>query len=95
MANNQSKHRNIIRWGIGILFITIGILSLILVHPVPGLFYLLLSIIYIPPANDYIEKKSGFSLPIIVKKILALLIIWTKLAVRDLIEVFESKYFGT
>ncbi len=79
---------NIISWSFGIVFVVIGVLNMFLVHFVPGAFYILLSIIYIPQTNAFIKKKFGFSIPFAVKIIVGLVILWGTLAVGDLAEIF-------
>lgn len=78
----------IISWMFGIVFLVIGVLNVLLVHPVPGVLYLLISVIYFPPANAILERKLGFSIPFVVKVILAIIILWGTLAVGDLAEMF-------
>lgn len=82
--------RNIISWVFGIVFFVIGVLNAVLVHIVPGIFYLLLSLIYIPATNILIKKKLGFCIPLTVKILLGLVILWGTLAVGDLMEMFEA-----
>ena len=84
---------NIISWIFFIIFFIIGVLNLFLVHPVPGVFYILLSFIYFPPATAILKKRFGFSIPRLAKIILGLIILWGTLAVGDLMEMFES-YLG-
>ena len=79
--------KNIISWIFGVVFFVIGVLNVFLVHPVPGVFYLLLSFVYFPPANTILKKMFGFSIPLVVKIILGLVILWVTLAVGDLAEM--------
>ena len=78
---------NIYGWIFGLVFFVIGVLNLVLVHPVPGVFYLLLSLLYFPQTYDSIRRKIGFSIPLIAKIIFALVVLWGTLAVGDLAEV--------
>lgn len=89
-VENKSKERNIISWLFFILFVAIGILNIIFVHLVPGIFYLLISVLYLPRTNSYLNRKLGFSIPLAVKIILGFVILWATLAVGDLMEMFES-----
>jgi len=59
-----------------------------LVHPVPGVFYLILSFVYFPPANAILKERFGFSIPLVVKIVLGLVIVWFTLGVSDLAELF-------
>ncbi|WP_266204716.1 hypothetical protein [Pontibacter kalidii] len=77
-------------WVFGLVVITVGILNLLLVHPVPGVAYLLISLIYLPPANLYVRKKLGFSLPAVVKIILGIILIMFTLGVSDLGDMLDK-----
>jgi len=87
---NKSKDRSIISWMFFVLFVAIGILNIIFVHLVPGIFYLLVSVIYLPHINSYLYRKLGFSIPLVIKIVLGLVILWGTLAVGDLMEMFEA-----
>ncbi len=88
---NNSKSWDIVFWIIGLLFITIGILNIIIIHPVPGIIYIVVALIYLPFISAAIKKKIGFSIPITLKVILAIAILWFTLGVGDLMEYFESQ----
>lgn len=75
--------RAITGWFFGILFLVIGVLNLIYVHPVPGIVYILLSLAYLPP----VAKKLGFSIPFIAKVIVGLVVLWWTLGVSDLADM--------
>lgn len=81
---NRVRIWEISGWLFGILLTMVGVLNLVLVHPVPGLGYLLLSFIYIPPANAYIKRVFGFSIPLTVKILLGIVLILFTLGVSDL-----------
>jgi len=80
---------NITSWLFFVVVLTIGILNVILVHPVPGGLYLLLSLIYFPPANAVLKKKFGYSIPRILIVILGIAIIWFTLGVSDLGDMID------
>ena len=86
----DSESWDIINWIFLILFVLIGILNIIFVHIVPGLIYLLISSVFIPSTNTLCKNKLGFSIPIVLKIILAVLVLWFTLGVGDLMEMFES-----
>jgi energy-coupling factor transporter transmembrane protein EcfT len=88
--NDKSILWNITSLIFWLVFFTLGILNVFLVHPVPGVIYILLSLIYLPPYNEYLKAKFRFSIPILLKVILAILVLWFTLAVSDLMEMFES-----
>ncbi len=78
-----------ISWIIGTTVFAIGVLNMFLVHPVPGVIYLLLSFVYFPPANAILKKKFGFSIPLLLKIILGIVIIMFTLGVSDLGDVID------
>ncbi len=78
----------IINYTLGILFIILGVLNLFLVHPVPGIFYLIFSLIYFPQINKVIKKKTGYIISNKIKIPLGFLVIWGTLAVGDLAEIY-------
>ncbi|MFD3003591.1 hypothetical protein ACFS7Z_24755 [Pontibacter toksunensis] len=80
---------NIFSWLFGLAVLAVGVLNLILVHPVPGIAYLFLSIIYLPPANAILKEKFGFSVPLVVKILLGIVIIMFTLGVSDLGDMID------
>jgi len=87
---NKPDSWDIISWIFGVGFFIIGVLNIIFVHIVPGSFYILLTFLYIPSTNTYFKKRFGLWIPIAVKIILGLIILWATLGVGDLMEMFES-----
>lgn len=88
-ATTISTVFNVLSWVFTIAFAVIGVLNMFLIHPVPGMFYLLLSIVYFPYTNAHLKKRLGFSIPPVVKVIIGFVIIWGTLAVGDLAELFS------
>lgn len=86
----DSTSWNIIAWFLGLLFLVIGILNLIYIHPVPAGIYTLLSLLYLPPLARYVNQKTGFGISPIILIILAFLVLWFTLGVGELMEYFES-----
>jgi len=80
---------HIISWIFGIAVFAIGILNLVLVHPVPGFVYIILSFVYFPPANAIFRNRFGFSIPPVVKNFLGILIILFTLGVSDLGDMID------
>jgi hypothetical protein len=76
-------------WIFGIIVLAIGVLNLFLVHPVPGVVYLLLALVYLPAANAVLKKKFGFSIPLLIKIILGIFIIMFTLGVSDLGDMID------
>lgn len=87
--NNMVTHYIICKLFI-IIFFILGILNLIYVHPVPGLFYLFLSTVYMPLTTNYLSNKFGIIIPLWIKIMVGLVVIWGTLAVGDLMELFEA-----
>lgn len=79
---------NTITWFFCILFFAIGVLNAFIIHIVPGALYILLSLLYLPKANLLLKVKFGFSLPMAAKIGLGLVVLWSTLAVGDLVERF-------
>ena len=77
-------------WVFGIVIVTVGILNIFLVHPVPGLAYLLLSLVYLPPANAYLQKKYATTIPLLLKIMLAIVIVMFTLGVSDLGDMIDK-----
>lgn len=75
---------NVAGWMFGLLVITVGILNLVLVHAVPGTVFLLLSLIYLPPVNKLV------GVPLALKIILGVVIIWFTLGVSDLGDIIDK-----
>lgn len=86
---DEVRTSHVIGWLFGTVVFAIGVLNLFLVHAVPGIGYLLLSLVYFPPANDILRKKFGFSIPLVVKIILGIVIIWFTLGVSDLGDMID------
>lgn len=86
--NNQSNVSIIISWLFAISIFAIGVMNVFLVHPVPGIIYLLLSSVYFPPVNAILRIRLGISVPVVVKAIMGIVIIWFTLGVSDLAEMF-------
>ena len=75
---------NIVSLLFGIVLFGIGVLNVILVHLVPGVVFLLLSLVYFPPVNAFLKKRFGFSIPLVARIILGLVAVWFTLGVSDL-----------
>lgn len=80
---------SITNWVLGIVVLLIGLLNLFLVHPVPGVIFLLLSCLYLPQTNALLRQKFNFAIPVAVKIILGLIIIQFTLGVSDLGDMLD------
>ena len=86
--NSSFTIGNIIGWLFTMLIFTLGILNLVLVHPVPGIAYMLLSLIFFPPVKAFVSKKTGFVIPVAFQIVLGFIIIWFTLGISDLGEMY-------
>lgn len=68
----------------GIMLVITGILNMILVHMVPGVAYLLISLIYFPFTNAFLNRHTGHSIPDILKILVAIILFFFTLGVSDL-----------
>lgn len=71
----------------GIIFIAIGIANIWLVHIVPGLIYLILSLIYLPIVPNFWHHSFNPHLPFIIKLAFGLVVLWGTLAITDLAQI--------
>jgi hypothetical protein len=76
-------------WLYGLILVIIGIMNLFLVHAVPGIAYLLISLIFFPPVNEWLTLRFGIRIPGVVKIILGVIIMMFTLGVSDLAEMYH------
>ena len=88
--NNRPTIWSISGWIFGTAVLATGLLNMFLVHPVPGIAYLLLSLVYFPPANAYLRQKLGFTIPLVVKIILGIVLFMFTLGVSDLGDMIDK-----
>lgn len=79
---------NFVSWVLATIFLVLGVMNLIYVHPVPGIFYILFSCFFAPPFNTLLKLKTGWVIPLWIKIILGSIILWGTLAVGDLAEMY-------
>jgi len=72
-----------------IVVFVIGVLNLVLVHPVPGIVYMLLAILYLPRTNDLLRRKFGVSIPPALKIAFGIFILWFTLGISDLGDMID------
>ena len=83
--SSKSNVLNKISWLFGIVAMTIGIINTFWGNdPGYGVFIFLLSFVYFPPANAFLKKISGLSIPLFAKIILGVFILWSALGVGEL-----------
>ncbi len=84
---SESVLSRTVDWTFGLLFVVVGLLNLFLVHPVPGVFYLLLSILYYHRTHQFTRCKFGVTIPLAVRIVIGLVVLWGTLAVTDLADM--------
>lgn len=72
---------------LGVIFLITGVLNILLVHPVPGVFYFILTLLYIPQTNKVLKRRLGFSISPLAMVTFGLIVLWGTLAVGDLAEI--------
>lgn len=90
ISGSTSNVFNIISWLLAIVVFAIGIINTFWGNdPFFGIFLILLSLVYLPPVNFMIKEKFGFSIPLILKILLAVFIIWAALGVGELFDKID------
>jgi hypothetical protein len=90
IMKQKDKPTTIIYWLFTLVFLILGLLNAFLVHIVPGLIYSVLAAFYFPPAIQIFQKYFSLSIPLFIRIIFGLVVLWGTLAVGDLMEIFES-----
>jgi hypothetical protein len=87
---NKSFIWNLISWIFGMIVIAIGLINVFWGNdPGFGVFVLLLSVIYFLPANALPAKLRDSSIPLIVKIVVGLFILWASLGVGELFDKID------
>ena len=86
--NARFSLSNFVSWVLTAIFLVLGVMNLILIHPVPGIFYILFASIFMPPFTTWLKYKTGRIIPLWIKITLGLFILWGTLAVGDLAEMY-------
>jgi hypothetical protein len=77
-----------VSWFWVLLFWFLGIMNAWKIHIIPGLFYLTLSLLYLPLFDSLSVRYLQIKIPFWIKMVVALLILWATLAVGDLAELY-------
>ncbi|MGV3539362.1 MAG: hypothetical protein ACO1OQ_06095 [Rufibacter sp.] len=77
-------------WVFAAFLLIAGILNIILIHPVPGVAYLLLACLYLPPVYAYLTENFHFSIPAVVKIGLGIVLVMFTLGVSDLGDMIDK-----
>ena len=90
IKENQSILYSITGWIFGIIFLTIGLINIFWGNdPEYGAFILLLSLAFYPPVNSMLREKLGFSIPLFLKIVIGLFIIWSAMGVGELFDKID------
>ena len=90
--NSRSIFGDITSWMFGIVSMAIGIVNTFWGNdPGYGIFIFLLSFVFFPPANVFLKRISGISVPLIVKIIMGIFILWSALGVAELFDKIDLK----
>ena len=73
----------------GALVLVVGILNLALVHPVPGMAYLLISSIFFPPVSNSLNRRLSYKTSLFCKILTGVFIIMFTLGVSDLGDMLD------
>lgn len=88
--NHTSTLGTIAGWLFGLVAMAIGLINTFWGNdPGYGIFILLLSFVYFPAANALFQKVSGRAIPVLLKIILALFILWSALGVGELFDKID------
>ena len=90
MMDYKTVAGNILSWLFGIIVLAIAVINMFWGNDAGyGIFIFLLSFVYFPPATAFLKKISGISIPLIVKIILGVFILWSALGVAELFDKIE------
>ena len=78
-----------VEWMFAFLVLGIGLANLLLVHPVPAVSYAVVSLVYLPPVNRWLQARVGVSIHPFVKIGLAIVVVMFTLGVSDLGDMID------
>ena len=87
---NKISTVNLLSAIFGISVFVIGFLNLFLVHPIPGITFIILSLLFFPGTNVFLRNNFSFTIPLILKIILFIVIIMFTLGVSDLGDMIDK-----
>lgn len=71
-------------WLFGLVLLGVAVANVVLVHPVPAMAYLVASLLYLPPASAWLQRRLGLSIHPVVKVGLGIAVAMFTLGVSDL-----------
>lgn len=88
--NGSAVIGDIISVFFGIVFLLIGIINTFWGNDAGyGIFVILLALVFFPPVGHLIKIKTGRSIPLLAKIIIAVFILWSALGVGELFGKIE------
>lgn len=86
----QSIGLILLNWAFALMVVGIGLINTFWGNdPGFGIFLLVLSFIYMPPVAAMLSKRTGFTIPQLVKILLVLCILWAALGVGELFDKID------
>lgn len=81
---------DIIGWVTSLFTFLIGLVNTFWGNdPFFGIFVILLSFVFIPPLSTILKNFTGFSIPVLVKVLVFLFIMWASLGVGELFDKID------
>ena len=88
--NKTSTTSLIFSWIFGLIVFAIGAINTFWGNdPGFGIFLILLSLVYCPPINRVLQKRTGIAIPGFLKIALGLFIVWAALGVGELFDKID------
>jgi len=79
--------RKLLGWFFGLIISVLGILNICYGNDADfGVFLILISLVFYPPTNLFIKNRFRWVIPVWIKVLLAIFLIWANLAVGALAE---------
>ena len=90
VRENQSVLISFTGWTFGIIFLSVGLINTFWGNDTGyGLLIVLASLVFFPPVNTRFKEMLGFSIPVLLKVVTGLFIVWTALGVGELFGKIE------
>ena len=91
--DTKSTALNLISWIWGIVFFAIGLVNTFWGNDAGfGIFIILLALVFVPPFTDRFTHITGFRIPLIVKILIGLFILWAALGVGELFDKIDMMF---
>lgn len=90
VLNTRARFGNIVSIIFGVLFFAIGFVNTFWGNdPQFGIFIILVSFLFLPPAGRLVKRITGFSLTPLLKLLIGVFIIWAALGVGELFDKID------